>query len=161
MTPRRDTDTREDILRRMEADLSTLACHAAIELGRPTRAETDGFRAVRGLVKRLTEQLEMPDWSEEGTDEQLRKSLFDPTTVVVMSDVISSLSQTEPKKLRELLKGTERYTDELRKLIDDPVSYEKQNPSTLIKLREFCLKVAERAMKDRRSFLDLEMLPRT
>ncbi len=121
-------------------DLSSIACHAAIELGGLLQGHPAGFKAVEALAQILSEKESL------GSSPPVSAFLLDPSASVLMNQAIvdAKLADEPMTEDEDLAHRTEDISTRLVRLINEANS-DRINPEELTQMRDFCLALSRRA----------------
>ena len=131
----------ESVVCEFESDLPALSCRAAGELDNLLTGRGIQKDAVRRLAVLISSALPIVEESS------LPRSLFDPTTVVVMRQAIddSAMTNKQLSTLNELVDQAGRIGDRLKGVAEDAEALKKRGPEEIKSLRSFCLALSKRA----------------
>ncbi len=125
-------------VREIPRGLSSLACHAAIELDNLLLGENLSMDSVKSLATRLTTQV------SDVTDFTSPKSLHDPKTIVALNRALrDSNLEGGSSELAGLVQQTGQVAERLRKISEDPEAAKKDREN-VEQMRDFCLLFSKR-----------------
>ncbi len=125
---------------RLESDLASLACHAAIELDNFILERSTTFESVRRLASEIAESVP-PNF-----DSFSPSSLLDPTAVLVLNRAISdAVPENAPTRVDELVRKAAQITQRLSALIDNPADFRATKLPELAQMRSLCLALSKHA----------------
>jgi hypothetical protein len=125
---------------RLESDLASLACQAAIELDNLILDRPTTFDSVRRLIATIAESV--PDSARAFSP----SSLLDPTAVLVLNRAIGdAVPGVAPNRVDELVRHAARMIQQLSDMIANPEHSRASRLSELKQMRLLCLAVSKHA----------------
>jgi hypothetical protein len=126
--------------RRLEGDLASLACQAAIELDNLILDRSTTLDSVRRLVATIAESV------PESMDVFSPSSLLDPTAVLVLNRAIGdTVPGKAPTRVDELVRQASRMMQQLSEMIANPGHSRVSRLPELKQMRSLCLAVSKHA----------------
>ena len=123
---------------RLESDLASLACQAAIELDNLILDRPTAFESASRLVSAITESV------PENSDPFSPNSLLDPTVVLIVNRAIGDAIPGEPPtRVDDLVRCAARLMQELSDLIADPGRSRANRLPELKQMRLLCLALSK------------------
>ncbi len=138
MTLSQQTKTSNSTVCYLEDDLSTLACHAAIELEHLIHDREFPFKlsALEQLIEALSE--EIPSESDCNSSD----SFIDPTTIRVMNHAMIQYGNDKLTTVKQLFDEARKITLSLREIIDLDRKGEKDSEKAE-NMKKFCLELSK------------------
>lgn len=125
---------------RLESDLASLACQAAIELDNLILDRPTTFDSVRRLISAIAESV------PESADAFSPSSLLDATAVLVLNRAIGDAALgTAPTRVDELVRQAARIMQQLSDMIANPEHSRASSLPELKQMRSLCLAVSRHA----------------
>ncbi len=138
-----------------EEDLTSLACHAAIEIDNLILSKSDKMDAIKRLITVISNSGLILDPSEETNGRPWTQ--LNPSTVVALNWAIDDAKIAEKvDKIDELGKETRQIKNRLEVLSEDPQKELKKNAEKIKELRSFCLALSKRTLANKPSLYDLQ-----
>lgn len=134
-----------------ERDLSTLSCHAAIEIESLMINEYRGLKAVKGLADVISKSLSPAE------HDPTKYSFIDPTTIVVMNRAIDDTNLSKRlNTIEDFIKESSLISVKLREITSDYEKTQRRDIDKLRSLRDFCLALSKQSSAYQQSFYDIE-----
>lgn len=131
----------------LEDDLSSVACHAAIELDNLLLGRTTDLKEVQRLIHTIADVI--PTVEEPSSTAPMLKNA---TTVVLIKRALhDSHPGTSVTKVDELVTHAKLIAESLNQLVINTDAFTEKQPDELLRMRSFCVALSKHALGSERS----------
>lgn len=131
----------------LEGDLSSVACHAAIELDNLLLGKATDLKEVQRLIRTIADVI--PSVQEPSS---IAPMLKNATTVVLIKRALhDSHPGTSVTKVDELVTHAKQIAESLNQLVINPKAFTEIQSDELHRMRSFCVALSKHALGSERS----------
>ena len=134
-----------DMIRTIEADLATTACHAAIELDNLIDARQTKVTAISRLVEVIKE-------ARSTSDEMEAQALLNPSDAFLVGRAMTKSWAPEPiQKISDLVVAVGEMESQFTRLLKNTESFRDKNLDELVKMKSFAMELSKYASAAKRA----------